>query len=518
MDSLIYLIKSIVHNIPMIGGAVFCLIILSIYFTLKLSIPKEASKFIESLCDFNTKIFFVVYILMGIFYLAYPNYLSHVEPTVAWHGVVLKGGSLLYLMPVGSYPYYGIIYGPALSEIQLLFQWLGFPTLVSSKLPGLMAFAFAGLILLRLNKDWLYRGYLLYLFPFGLMLFHNRAEPYLLLIVSISILISKNCADKKYLPILMGLLGGVASALKIHGAAYVLAAYLAVVPSKGVSIHSLALFSISSALSFFAFFIPQNVSFVAFWGYLRLAVDQHGFSIRLLFENLLYLSFLFLPLFMFWREAKFERITRINVLLILIVELFITFIAAKNGAGFYHLMPLIPINVFIFQKIWTKTLFNKDLIKVLYASLIIASLITVLLDFVLPMSKSWRQFYEAKKEAMYFENKYPGILMGVTDDNGYPYSFLRVILKGEQIDYESYMDLQISGINDDTFAENLKNCRIQYILVPNIGNPFSLNNYYSLKPLFSENVRESFKSKYNIIEIGKHYSLYTCSPKTKSVP
>ena len=518
MDSLIYLIKSTIHNIPMLGGAVFCLIILLIFVALKLSIPEKASKFIESLCDYNIKIFFVVYILIGVFYLAYPNYLSHVEPTIHWLGFMLKNGYPLYPVPVGSYPYYGLLYGPAFSEIQMMFQGLGLPTLVGSKLPGLMAFACAGLILLRLSKDWLYRGYLLYLFPFGLMLFHNRAEPFLLLIIAVCILLGNKYADKKYLPLLLGILGGVASALKIHGVAYVFAACLAFVFSKGISIRFLVLFSISSVLSFLAFFIPQNVSFIAFWGYLTLAGARHGFSLRLWVENLIYLVFLFLPIFLFWREAKLERVQRIKFLLIILIEFCITVIAAKPGAGFYHLIPFIPINALIIDKIRNNALNYGNPIKVLYVSLIIVSFTTVSLDLVLPMSKSWRRFSEAKKEVVYFEKKYPRLLMGVTDNQGYPYSFLRAILKGEQIDYNAYMDLQISGISDDTFVENLKNCRIQYILLTNIGNPFSLNNYYSLKPLFSESVREAFKSRYNIIESGKHYSLYKCLLETKSIP
>lgn len=517
MESLTYLLKLTVHNISMLGGAVFCLLILSIFILLKLNIHGKTSRLIEYACGYSTPVFFFVYLMMGVLYLFYPNYLSHIEPTVAWLGVLLKSGGCLYPVPLGSYPYYGILYGPALFEIQMVFQGLGLPTLVSSKLPGLIAFTLSSLILIRLNKNWLYRGYLLYLFPFGLMLFFNRAEPFLLLIVSVSLFLGNNCADRKYLPILMGIFGGAASALKMHGVAYIFAAYLAVILTAGVSISSVLFFSISSALSFLAFFIPQNVSIIAFWGYLKLA-GVHGLSLRLWIENLIYLIFLLSPLLTSWRGDKLERSARVNLILILGVELCITIIAAKPGAGFYHLLPLIPINVFIFQKIFSKALYDKSLIKVLYVSLITVSLVTVLLDFLLPMVKSWRQFNEAQKEVVYFEKKYPNVIMGVTNNHGYPYSFLRVMLKSEQIDYAAFMDLQISGIGDEVFAENLKNCRICCILLPNIGDPFTLNNYYTFKPLFSEKIREAFTSKYNRVEIGKYYSLYTRSMTAKSIP
>jgi len=346
------------------------------------------------------------------------------------------------------------------------------------------------------------------------MLFFNRSEPFLLLIVSTSLLLGNNFVDKKYLPILMGVLGGIASALKMHGVAYIVTAYLAVVITSRISISSLLLFLISSIISFLACFIPQNVSFIAFWGYLRLA-SAHGLSLKLWLENLIYFIFLLVPLFVFCREVKKESSIRINLVLILGVEFCVTIVAAKPGAGFYHLIPFIPINVFIMQRIFKKYLLDSGLIKLLYVSLIVVSLVTVFLDFVLSMGKSWRPFNEAKKEVAYFEKKYPGLLMGLTDDQGYPYTFLRVMLKDEQIDYAAYMDLQVAGVKDDTLVQNFNKCRIRSVLLPSAGRPFSLNNYYNYKPLFSEDVRKTFTAKYTCAESGKHYSAYVCSVSSK---
>jgi hypothetical protein len=517
MDSLIYLLKSTTHNIPMIGGAVFCMLVMSIFFFFKFNIREKTSQTVGKLCGYSTFAFFFLFVLIGTIYLFYPNYLNHVEPTVASLGVVMRSGDFLYPLPVGSYPYNGILYGPALFEIQAIFQCFGLSTLVSSKLPGLIAFIFSGLILLRLNKNLIYRGYLLYLFPFGLMLFWNRAEPLLLLIVSFSLLLGNKYSNNKYLPILMGILGGAASAMKMHGAAYVFAAYLATVLSAGVSIFSIILFFIFSVLSFFAFFIPQNVSFIAFWGYLKLAGTNHGLSFRLWLESFVYLVFLIFPFLLFWRRAKAERFARIILFLILGIEFCITIVAAKRGNGFYHLLPLIPINAFIITKINKNEANGNGLINVLYVSLIFISLLTVLLDFVLPMAKSWRQFSDAKKEVVYFERKYTGMMMGVTNNNEYPYSFLRVILRNRQIDYAAYMDFQISGINDDTLVEDLKTCKINFVLLSNNRAFFSMNNYYTGKALFSEKVREAFAYKYKCAENGRYYSVYTCSDSAKRV-
>lgn len=504
-------LKSIIHNTPMLGGAVFCFIILIIFYLFKLDGSEKLSKRLEYYYDYGTISFFMIYIATGFIYLFYPNYLNHVEPIVASLGVVIKNGDPLYPMPVGVYPYNGSIYGPALFEIQAVFQWIsGVSIITKSKLPGLLALIISAIILMRINRSWLYRGYLLYLFPFGIMLFWNRAEPFLIMIVSLSLFVGKNYEKSRYLPVLMGVLGGMASALKIHGVAYVFTAYLAVAASS-FSISAILLFSISAILSFSAFFLPHNVMFSGFWGYLKFAGNEHGLSFRLWMENLAYLIFLLFPIILLGRNATFERLMRFRMTLILIIVLLITIIASKHGNGFYHLLPLIPVNAFMMQRLSRNIIERQTLIKVIYASLIAVSFVVVLMDFVFPMTKSWRQFDYAQKELVSFEKRYPDIIMGVTDEHGYPYSFLRAMLSKRQIDYAAYMDLQVSGIKDEGFAEKMKNCEIYNMLVPNTGKPFSLNNYYTLKPLFSDNVRELFREKYNLSKRGIYYSVFTCS-------
>ncbi len=505
------LLKLTFHSAPMVGGAVFCFVVLIIFYFFKSYIGGNLSKRFDIFCNYGSISLFIIYITTGFIYLFYPNYLNHVEPMVASLGVVLKNGDFLYPIPVGVYPYSWSLYGPALFEMQAVFQWVGvMPTIVNSKLPGFIALLVSAAILMRVDKGWLYRGYLLYLFPFGLMLFWNRAEPHLIMIVSLSLLLSKHYTESRYLPILMGFLGGAVSALKMHGAVYVFAAYLAITASN-FSISSILLFIISTLLSFLAFFIPHSVSFSGFWGYLKLAGFEHGLSLRLWVESLIYLLFLLFPFIILKRGMSIEKPTMIRLALILFIEFLITIVASKHGNGFYHLLPLIPVNAFIIQKLSESITKRQTVIKVIYASLAAVSLIVVLKDLIFPMAKSWRQFDYAQKELVYFEKRYPDIMMGVTDEQGYPYSFLRAIMKKRQIDYASFMDLQIAEIKDDAFAEKMKDCEIKWMLLPNIGKPFMLNNYYTLKPLFSDNVREAFKERYNLSENGRHYSVYTCS-------
>jgi len=507
MENLFYLtIKSLIKHINFIGGSVFCFFIISILILFRVKINDRVSIFFKKLSNNGSEVLFGIFIITGIIYLFYPNFLNHIEPTVATLGFALKKGEPVYPIPVGSYPYNGILYGPALFEIQMIFQSLGASILIGSKLPGLIAFAISSFILLKIRKDWVYRGYLLYLFSFGLMLFWNRADVFLLLIVAITLFINNRFAQNKYISFITGIFGGMASALKMHGLAYVFAAYLATT-HKNISLKDIILFFISCIISFFCFFLPENVSFGGFWAYFNSALTQHGLSFYLWLKSFIYLIFLAFP-FIIIRGIK--NLPVLNIFLLIMIEFLITIVASKHGNGFYHLLPLIPINAFIMLD--TERIKDKkyNLLPILYTCLIIVSFITVVSDFILPMGKSWQRFDDAKKEVVGISKKSPDIIMGVTDEHGYPYSFLRALLKERQIDYASFMDQQISGIKDNALVENLKNCNICCILMPNKGEAFTLKNYYTSKPLFSDKVRHVFKERFFLSEKGRHYSVYKC--------
>lgn len=516
MDQLMNLLKLLYNKyFLLLGGAFFCLQNLLIYSLLPSKIKARADKLFDLRYDYIATVLIVFFVFIGVLYLFYPNYLTHIEPSIASYGSIMQKGEILYPAP-DPYPYYGIVYGPALAEIQFIFQSLRLPILIASKLPGLIAFVVFSLILFHLNKTFWARGYLIYLIPLGVLLFWNRPDSFLLLIVCLALLLGEKFVGNKFLPVLLGILAGAASAFKIHGIIYVFVAYLAIIFTTHISISFIVLFSICSLLSFFTFFVPQNVSFFSFIDYVEYAGVQ-GLSLSVWLGNVVYLIFLNLPVFFIaWNGAKLERNTILILFIILGFELIITIIAASPGSGAYHLLPFIPINAYIINRISEKSTFiNKSLMKVLYASLIIPSLITSVWFFY-PMAKYWRQFSEAQKEIMKFDKKYPGLIMGLTSDsNGYRFVYLYVILKNTQIDYQGYMDLQYSGVGDEKFAENLNNCNIENILLPNNGPPFYMNNYYTKQPLFSENIRQAFKQRYTLSENGEYFSVYTCSPESQ---
>lgn len=505
MEFIVITIKSLIKYL---GGSFFCFAVILIYALSKFRLNEKVASFFNQMIQYGVIAFFVIFFVSSIFYLFYPNFLNHVEPTVASIGLAMKRGEHIYPLPYGSYPYSGILYGPLLFIIQMFFHRLGLNEIIGSKLPGIIAFAVAALFLWRLKKDWFYRGYLLYLFPFGIILFWNRSDSFFLLLVSLALFIANRYAKNKYTPFIVGVLGGLASALKLHGLLYIFIAYLCVNCEK-INFKAIFLFFISSFITFFIIFLPENITLEGFWAYI-FKVQKQGFSLQLWWESFIYLIFLFIPFYILRNDINFKKLWNLNIFFIFAIEFLITIVASKRGNGFYHLLPLIPVNAIILSSNINGLAKRKDLITIFFISLIFINFYTVFSDFILPFTKSWHMFNEAKKEIISLTEKRPNIVMGVTDDNGYPYSFFRVILNGRQIDYASYMDLQVSGIDDREFYENMKSCKICCMLIPNKGIPFTLNNYYTLKPMFSDKIRKTFEEMFCPEKRGNYFTVYRC--------
>jgi hypothetical protein len=498
-------------------GAMLCALVLLCFALLPQRLRVASSNLVPFRHDHFFRILIGLYAIYGLLYLAYPNYYEDVESTVAYLGLVLKQGIALYPSP-DRFPYYGLPYSPGLALSQLPFDSLGLPVLLGSKLPAFIALVISVLALLVLIKGPLARGYLLYLLPFGFDLFSTRAEPLLLLLVSATLLLSSLKGRRTLILVLTGILAGLASSLKLHGAVYVVAAYVAGTVELTFSIGSIALFAASASVAFAACFIPHNISFISFIDYLRL-VSHHGISATLWLENLIYLFFLLVPVAIAWHARPQTRATTVNLVVIVLIEFLVTIVGAKPGAGSHHLLPFIPLNAYFIYKLCPGDGVQAGrFVKLMYFSLALSAIATILVTSFMVV-KQWQQFDRAGREVIRFGQEYPGLVMGVTDQTGYKYSYLRVLLQTEQIDYPGYMDLQFSGIADQSMAARMNSCSIGYFLLPVSGAPFSMVNDYTGKALFSDAVRTAFDVHYAEQERGSIYSVYRChEPAADSKP
>lgn len=490
-------------------GAFFSLMVLLFFLAMPKKIKSAATNLLSYRHDYVATALLAITFFTGLIYLSFPNYLDHVESTIASLGMVLVRGEVIYPFP-DFYPYHGLLYGPLLATVQTAFTQTGLSVLVASKLPGLIAFLISITACLYVIKNPMARGYLITLIPFGLMLFWNRAEPFFLLLVCTTIFFADKKIGNKNLPIIVGILAGAASALKLHGASYIFAAYLAATLGVTLSIPSILVFSISALISFLVFFFPSNISLVSFFEYLKLA-SAHGLSLRMWLENLAYLLFLAIPLLISWGGSNKSRDMGIKISAVILIEFLVTIIGAKPGAGIHHLLPFIPINAYIIHRLQLDAKAPRSsIVKAMYFALIVPALATILTTHV-PMIKTWTDFKKSGDEVHLLDKKYHDLVMGLTDDKNYSYAYLRVLLSGEQIDYPSFMDLQFAGVSDLTLSEKMKTCVIKNILLRNDGIPFSMNNYYTGKPLLSTRVRQSFSDSYEISFRGNYFSVYTCN-------
>jgi hypothetical protein len=512
MESIIYLLKLAVLDPWRSRGAAFCLLMLILVSILPGKV--KASILRQSDLKFETVTPLVIFGIgiIALVYLAFPNYLDHAEATMASLGGVLFRGEILY--PLGDlYPYHGMVYGPAPAEIQWTAREIGLPIVLGSKIPGVLSFLLSMAILLHLNRSSRARGYLLFMMPMGLILFWNRSEPFLLLLVSGALLASERYADSRLLPLALGMIGGAASAFKIHGILYVFAVYLLVHFSRRFSVESLMLFGAAAAAVFGLFYMAPGVSIWAFFDYVKIMGGQ-GLSLQVMIGNVFFLALMAAPVLISLREKGIQSLAPRQILVlggVAGLEVLVAVIAGKPGAGVHHLLPFVAINAYMMGTLLdAREAKGGSIVSFIYASMLFPVVIAML-SVISPMVKYWTVYSEAKKEIFDLSKTYHGLVAGVAEMDQFPYVYYRVLLDGPQPDYTAFMDLQYSGISDDSFAARLKVCEIKNVVVPTGGAPFAMHNLYTGKPLMSDSVRTIFKDKYDLVRLGRYYNVYSCN-------
>jgi hypothetical protein len=459
---------------------------------------------------------FFLLIAMAISHLFYPSYLEHVEPSIASLGLIYLQKGLLY-PPLYEYSMHGLMYGPLLAEAQALFGAVNLPVIFSSKLLGVMAFIFSSIVLLKMFTGFA-RAYLIFLIPFGLFNFWNRAEPLVILFVTLTLLVMRQPVRIKT-SIVLGCLVGLAASLKIHAASYIVTAIFARPDLfKSWTVQKGLVFLAAIFFVLIASHTPQQISIYGFVSYLDL-FRKHGLSNTLLLENLTHMLVLLFPiLYLLLTGPGKNSKYFIPTILLIAVELIVAVIASKPGAGSHHLMPFIPLHAWIIQGILNESPALDASISPFKFGLLILGLVTLITPLVLAGKHITRYSVqsELKKEVEMMAEHYPGVVLAPSDVKSYPHVYFRPILdaKGyQQIDIPGAMELNFSNVPDDVLVAAMSSCRIPYLALPVEGEPFTLVNYYTMASLFSDNVRSAFQKHYSPVSspLTKHYRVYSCA-------
>lgn len=494
-------------------GAVFCVTLLFIFRILPTRIRLYIAPKVLDLTRNSSSYFFLLFLLLSVLYLFYPNYFDHFESSVGNFGRLLHQNQSLYPLD-GNFPYNGSVYGPVTAEVQYFIQSFNLPIMFATKLPGILGYLLFGLVIKRLSREYIDFRYLIFLFPLGYILFWNRADPWLLLCVSLTLLVGirKKWQTREF--ILFGVLGGIASGFKIHGIIYIIGAMLATGVQSAVTFRLIFLFLVSFFSTYSLLFLPKNISIEGAFHYLFLLGGQgQGLSIVLFWHNFITLMFLVTPIGLQLIHNRASTLIPWNLKVFFVCQLLICIVAARPGAGIHHLLPLIPINAYILRRLQSDTKTSEPIFPIIILSIIIVSLVTTY-AMVRPVIEGWRTYSNSASELSKMQSRYPGLLMGVTDMANYGFTYQKVILNSPsitQIDYSSFMDMQGSGIRDQEMEQKLNSCTYPLLVMPSKGEPFSLHSYEYGTNLFSQSLVHVFLNNYKKVSTGEFFSIYECS-------
>jgi len=468
-------------------------------------------------------VFFLAFCFLAtlIRYFYYPSYIDHVEPTLADLGVLFRSGEAIF-PHVSSHTLHGLLYGSGLTELQSLAQLLPMDIVPASKLTGLFPAAALTVLFFFVTRSTLARSYSLFFFLFADAAIWNRAEPILGLLALTAMLVVEKFRHPLAKYALLGILAGACSSLKLHGLLYILPAVIvALSHQERTKVAYSVVFMSATIFTLTATHSPAQVDTRMFVEYLSFA-RRHPIVPFMVFNNLCYLGALTIPLILIaYTRGVIKTYTR-SFLLIFLVEVVIAIVGAKAGAGTHHLLPMIFVNAYLLDRILRTPLSTSE---VLYSDLkwhamfVVGALAVAfgLVKLNRTMSASWDRSRDAAVELRSFASEHAQLLMGVTDRENYPLTFLRPILAARgtpQVEFAAYMDTQFAGLADRSLVAKVRSCELNYWLLPAKGTPFSLPNFYTNEPLLSADFRLAFETNYRKVKQGRFFNVYQCLPAT----
>ncbi len=464
-------------------------------------------------------------------YALIPTYFDHAEVDVAMLAWRVVTGEALYASPETT-AHILTAYGPFLYLANAIFPALLGGTITSGKLAGILA-AFFSVVIFAWDV-WRRRGsgaafYSVLLFVLMLALsipqsFWTRAEPLLILLVTLAIVALPRVREEATpwrAVILVGLLGGLAVATKIHGFIYF--APLALVsfwPWRGKAWPVMA---VAGAVGALALFLLPGVSLSTFVAGLAGVVKSRGIEPRLLTITLKYCLLFLVPLWALLLARLLKRpLPREKEAFILVLALAVVlniYPSSAPGAGWYHMLPFIPLVIYALLE-GLEGLEGRWKQGFAFLTVVAAIILSV------PAQKRlWRTYNGLEQQAGAAEEvktalaRYPGISMsmGIGSDNAVTYrtSFVRPLLaySGNRyvISPVMTMELEYAGVPfSPSKMAHVKNCETKIWLIPAGEKPFVMTNYFTGKTVFPNEFAAMFAETYAPLERIGRFDVWRC--------
>ena len=473
-------------------------------------------------------------------YLSYPGYLNHAEANVAavsWLG--WEGYPLYPRLDTGDV--YGVAYGPALYQINGFFLWLFGPSIGASKIPGLTAFtlsqvlSFATLrrtgagvaeaLVMTGVQCVVLAGFTDQAYVFGV-----RSDALLFLMAQTAVLAATS-APTMLTAAALGLLGGICADLKLHGALYILPAFVYCLGrSSGIAagLRLTLVAGVAGAIAFAVPFGPNNVSLLEYYHYFQ--VVRHRQWLRWLFEqNVVFEAMCLAPLLSLYAlfTLKLPRAFVWFVVALVSCMTLMTIPAAENGAGPHHLLPFLPSVVWAFVVVRRAAAANLPDLRARgrYEGLTLGLLAALLFGYGPIVIASWgtalRRIADtpAIKEAAAEIDKAlddnPGLRIAVGPGTAsFDAEGLRVIpvFRGNPlpIDATAWMTSEADGVSDEIVKRAITECRVDLWLLPSSG-PLMVMSHLDGRNIFSAETLADFNATYKKQLSGQIFDQWRCN-------
>ena len=251
-------------------------------------------------------------------------------------------------------------------------------------------------------------------------------------------------------------------------------------------------------------------------------------------RNLAYSLFSILPIAWLWtgiaRGTSSKNHYGVMIVVVTAIEFLGCVLASNPGAGPHHLLPGLPIKLWLIHELTRSQEVNGHR-SVRFLGLVLWSMSLYYIAYGYPkflknyfVSLDYLEGqYKAKKEFQFLLNKFPNSYVGVTDSKhaNYSLSFFRPYAFGpdyaERLDPVAFMEVSFTTkVDDRRFISKIETCSYPNIILPSNGQPFTLLNFYTNKPLFSDELRSGFAREYRLIEKGTYFNIFACDKKPPS--
>jgi hypothetical protein len=465
------------------------------------------------------------FVAIAMWYASDPHFFDNAEPTMVAVGWLFHLGQPVY-HSLDSAERYAHIYGP------LAFIFHGFalgalgPSIAVSKGLGVAA-SFLGLELtyLAARQHASRRVSLtltglaaLFLLDFRQYAFWTRPEPFQMTAVAAALLAASRGGVAS--AVLTGMASGILWDLKFTGPFYSLAIF-ALLQRRTGWIGAAAGAVVALIVASLPFLVFGNVSLANYVGWIRASAGT-GLSFSSLAVNLEWALYFVLILAGVSREAQSaapEWRTALAALLVGMAGVVVA--AAKPGAGPYHLLPFVPVVVYLIAWRTTGESRNADLAPVAargaFAFVLVASTIALAQQAYLVTTMHERRQWRDVQDIERFAGTHPGVVemgYGSSEPLSHPRPLLVFRSGSHLLDQPAIREHQLAGIDlPRATIDAVARCRVNYWLIPRGEAPFSATNTYPAmngKALFPDAFREAFFRTHRQIEGTPYFDVWQC--------